>query len=113
MKAKDLIEILSEHPEREVKFFNGLVDDWMDIEVYDEILVKEKPSYTLEKINAQNSKYGWPLIDKKEVLRLKKAWEISYYELDNYSKKEFSSKEVFMISGKRRNKITYDGGIEY
>lgn len=72
MKAKELIEILSKHPEQEVKFFNSLVEDWMDIEVTTETLTKEKPSYLLEMINARQKHWGEELLTKKEVTKIKR-----------------------------------------
>ncbi len=100
MKAKDLIKILSEHPEREVKFYNGYFEDWADITVHSETLIKEKASYLLERVNQQHSVNGWPLINMIEALKIKRTWELPFKKIEWYSKNEFNFKEVFMIYSK-------------
>jgi hypothetical protein len=117
MKAKDLIKILEQNPEQDVKIYNGFVDDWMDIEIYTFELVKEKPSTTLNMINYQNQKKGLPLWDKLQKGKYKiREWEFknSFVDYEKY-KKDYSFKSIFLLQGKSRNKSIFDrfGTIKY
>lgn len=117
MKAKDLIKILEQNPEMDVKFYNSFVDDWMDIQVDEFTLVKEKPSFTLELINWQNEKQGLPLWDSlKGKNYQKRDWQFQNMFTDyNRDKKNYSFKKVFLLQGKKRGITTFDrlGKIKY
>ena len=117
MKAKDLIKILEKNPEMEVKLYNGFVDDWMDISVSEDTLVKEKPSTTLMLINYDRERNNLPKLEKLSNTSYKKRqWEFpnqfADYERD---KKDYSFKKIFCINGKRRGLSTFDrlGDIDY
>lgn len=118
MKAKDLIKILQKNPEQEVKFFNGYVDDWMNITIQEETLIKEKPSHLLEIANYQRKSLGLPEYTPNDVKKFKQFsnWgfpnEFADYEKE---KKNYSFKKVFLICGKKRGLSTFDrlGDIEY
>jgi len=114
MKAKDLIKILQLNPEMDVKIYNGVVNDWMDVTLDTYTLVKEKPSTLLELINLQNMKNGLPLWDKlKKGYYKERDWE--FENEYNINKKGFTHKKVFIIQGKYRNKSNFDrlGEIHY
>lgn len=114
MKAKDLIKILELNPESDVKLYNGMVDDWMDIQVDNITLVKERPSRVLEQINFQRNKDGLPLWDKlKKNYYKERDWE--FENEYNVHKKGFTRKNVLLVQGKLRNKSSFDrlGKINY
>lgn len=117
MKAKDLIKILEKNPELEIKLYNGFIDDWMDIDISEDILVKEKSSFLLKLINYERKRDGLPEIDKLSKTNYKKrTWEFPNEFVDyERDKKNYSFKKVICINGKRRDLSVFDrlGETEY
>lgn len=114
MKVKDLIKQLSEFPENtEIKFYNGFVDDFQEIDIQENLLIKEKPKAWLPIVNAQNRELGRPEVTK---LNRKTEWELwNEFVSPEHLKEFYSQKKVLLLSGKLRGKVCHDriGSIEY
>lgn len=122
MKIKnigDLKKYIADLPDNmEIKYYNGMVDDWHNVDVLETELIKEKPSFTLKLINAFNEREGKPLWDKlKKGLFKPRDWEFNdYIEEENKDLlKCFSRKKVLLIQGVKRGKSSFDrmGEIDY
>ncbi len=118
MKAKDLIKILEQNPDMDVKIYNGVVDDWMDISVDTIRLVKEKPSFVLKMYNLSRLHSNLPPVGKKDIKFFKRgsSWEFESNYVDyERDKKEYSFKKILLIQGIRRGKTVFDriGSINY
>lgn len=118
MKAKDLIKILEKYPERDIKIHNGIVCDWMDINVFEEELVKMKTSYHLDLINKQRTDGKQMTIEEYKMSNSVKKqtyeYKNEYIDYDE-NKNNYIFKPVFIISGKPRGLCTFDrlGTIHY
>ena len=120
MKIKNVGELkqyLSSFPDKtEIKFYNGDVDDWHDIIVDEDKLIKEKPLYTLETINYYNESKGLSKWNKLEKGRYKERdWEfINSFIADRLErhpedKKNYSFKKIILFQGRERGKSIYGG----
>ncbi len=101
MKAKDLIAILEKNPEQEIKLYNNLFGDWVDINIQECELVKIKDSTLLKQINNQKEREGLPIWSKLQEGKYKKRdWELKNRLVD-YIKREpdYDFKKVFIIRG--------------
>lgn len=119
MKAKDLIKILEKYPERDVKIHNGIVNDWMDVEISDDELVKMKTSYHIDLINYHNKNEDNKLTKEEynKSNNIKKPnfeYKSAFVDYDK-NKSNYTFKPVFIISGKHRGLCTFDrlGTIHY
>ena len=119
MKIKtvgDLKKYLEGIPDKtEIKYFNGMVDDWMDLDIYPETLSKYKPKFELMIVNLQRLQDGKPELTK---LGRQSEWEIddnSGYDDEDELNKNRIFKNILMFGGKRRNKSSFDrmGNIDY
>jgi hypothetical protein len=121
MKIKnigDLKKYIADLPDSmEIKYYNGMVDDWHNVDVLETELIKEKPSFTLKLINAFNEREGKPLWDKLKKGSFKpRDWEFNeFIEEDSELMKCFSRKKVLLIQGVKRGKSSFDrmGEIDY
>lgn len=113
MKAKNLIKILEQHPEMEVKIHNGFVNDWQDIDIIEETLEKLKPSIAFQTMVEQHKQHGTPQPKKKP----KTNWQYpSPFEEDSdWRRPLYSRKKVFLIQGKPKGKTVSDriGKMKY
>ena len=126
MKIKNVGELkkyLEQFPDNlEIKYFNGMVDDWHNVNVVEHELVKEKPSFTLKLINHQNERNGDPIWDKLKPSQYKvREWELrdsldeELFRDDPSMKKEFSFKKILLFEGITRGLSSFDrmGSIHY
>lgn len=121
MKIKnigDLKKYIANLPDNmEIKFYNGMVDDWHNVDVLETELIKEKPSLTLKLINYQNERDGLPLWDKLKKGSYKaREWEFNdFIQEDSELMKGFNRKKIMLIQGVKRGKSSIDrmGEIEY
>ena len=120
MKIKNVGELrqyLSSFPDKtEIKFYNGDVDDWHNVIVDEDELIKEKPSYTLETINYYNESKGLSKWEKLERGKYKeREWEfINSFLADSLErhpedKKNYSFKKIILFQGMERGKFIYGG----
>jgi hypothetical protein len=119
MKAKELIKILEKFPERDVKIYLDIVNDWLDIEILDDELVKMKPSYHLDLINYDKMDNKMTLEDYKEKIIINKPKYELKSDFVDYENKEikqnYTFKPIFLMKGKPRGLCTFDrlGKIYY
>ena len=106
MKVSDLKKELDKYPDNmDIKFYNGMVDDWMNIKLQETEVVMDTPA--LSKILYPNSKK-------------RKEWEFPN-EFVNYNdpkqKKFYRFKKILLIGGKLRGKMsvgwTSSDDVEY
>lgn len=128
MKKNQLIELLQQLPGNpEIKLWNGLVGDWMDIgQLVESELVKHSVDYFRKGIRHDLLRDGVPAdqineqeleSDANECAR-KSAWEFPNQFLqeeryaDWYGK---NRKKIYLIEAKKRGQTTYDrlGSIDY
>lgn len=113
----DLKRFLLNFPDKiEIKFYNGDVDDWHNVIVDEDELIKEKPSYTLDTINYYNEQHNIPKWSKLEKGKYKERdWEfINSFLMDEIDRhpeerKNYSFKKILLFQGERRNKSVYGG----
>ena len=128
MKKSKLIEMLNKlEGDPEIKLWNGMVGDWMDIstELVPSDLVKETLEHWLEMcrleecIERKDWQYQMP---KEEVERLTKnypklhKWELNpYITLEDVKKKHYRLKKIFILQAKVKGEKYYDriGDISY
>jgi hypothetical protein len=106
MKIKnigDLKKYIADLPDSmEIKYYNGMVDDWHNVDVLETELIKEKPSFTLKLINAFNEREGKPLWDKLKKGSFKpRDWEFNEFieeGLESFFKaaRDFSARYSWM-----------------
>lgn len=126
MKIKnvgDLKKYLEAFPDNmEVKFYNGMVDDWHNLDVIESELFKEKPSFTLKLINYQRESNNQPKLNKLSKGSYKaREWEFANEFNQTFAddkieqKKCFSEKKILLFQGQSRGKSTFDrlGDISY
>ena len=125
MKIKNVGELkkfLENFPDNmEIKYYNGMVDDWHNIDVIENVLFKEKPAFTLKLINYQRERNNEPKLTKltKGSFRAREwefANEFNQTFLDAAEQKRcFSTKKILLFQGKTRGKSTFDrmGDINY
>ena len=128
MKKSKLIEMLNRlEGDPEIKLWNGMVGDWMDIskELVPSDLVKQTLEHWLEmcRIEAckdrQDRDYQLPA---EEVARLKKdynkvnTWELNpFVTLEDVKEKRYKLKNIYILNAKRKGVTDFDrvGDIEY
>jgi hypothetical protein len=129
MKKNKLIELLQNiKGNPEIKLWNSMVGDWMDIRIVESELVKESEEFFRWQLEAQwtqdNKVWDIPaevqrqLDEKVQHLCKKREWDFAnpYVSLEDekrwYDKKR---KKILLIDGKKRGKIYYDriGKISY
>jgi len=123
MKIKNVGELkkyLEQFPDKmEIKLYNSMVEDWTNITVNEDDLVKEKASYLLYLINSQNELQGKPKIDKLSRISGEYVLINTFLEEDlkdhPEEKKNYLFKKILLFQGTSRNKSTFDrlGSIDY
>ena len=130
MKKSKLIELLNAIPGNpEIKLWNGMVGDWMDISptIVPSDLVKMNLAYWLESCRLQdcadlkNWEYQMPAEEvKKLTARHKRGdvnkWEMNpYVTLEDIKNKNYSMKTVYILNAKVKGEKTFDrfGDISY
>lgn len=106
MKAKDLIKILEKYPERDVKIHNGYVNDWLDVDISDDDLVKMKTSYHINLINHHNKTDDNKLTkedykNSNDIYKPKFEYKSEYVDYIK-NKANYTFKPIFLIQGKNR-----------
>lgn len=129
MKKNKLIELLQAvKGNPEVKLWNGMVGDWMDISIVESELVKESEEFLRWRIEAEwkqdNKVETIPLDIQKELDKTIKErcknreWDFpnQYVSLEDekrwYGK---NRKRLILLDGKKRGKTTFDrlGDMSY
>jgi hypothetical protein len=130
MKKLQLIEILNKiEGNPEIKFWNGMVGDWMDISpaVVQSDLVKMNLQYWLESCRLQdcNELKNWDYqLPAEEVADLTKRhktgkvnnWEINpHVTVEDIKNKKYSKKTVYILNAKTKGERYFDrlGDINY
>lgn len=128
MKKSDLIAALNAIPGNpEIKLWNGMVGDWMDIdkELVPSDLVKQTFEHYVEMIRLErcHDLKNWDVqLDDEEIAELRKSykqyinWECNQFvKEDDIKEKRYRRKNIFYINGKRRGVSTFDrlGSLEY
>ena len=128
MKKSKLIEMLNRlEGDPEIKLWNGMVGDWMDIdkELVPSDLVKQTRAHWLDMCrlhecrDRQDRDYQLPA---EEVARLKKdynkvnTWELNpYVNLEDVKEGRYSVKTIYLLNAKPRGVKSFDrlGDIDY
>lgn len=128
MKKSKLIELLSALPgDPDIKLWNGMVGDWMEIDpvLVHQDLVKQTLEHWLEMCRLEDcsERKDWDYqIPKEEVDRLTKnynsvhQWEMNpYITLEDIKKKHYKMKKILLLQPKIRGIKTWDrmGDISY
>ena len=128
MKKSKLIALLNALPgDPDIKLWNGMVGDWMEIDstLVAQSLVKQTLEHWLEMCRLENCRdhNDWDYqMPAEEVARLTKSysklhkWEMNpYITLEDVKAKRYSTKKVFIMQSKRKGVKTFDrfGDIEY
>jgi hypothetical protein len=128
MKKSKLIEMLNAVPgDPDIKLWNGMVGDWMEIDpkLVPQDLVKETLEHWLEMcrleecIDREDWKYQMPA---EEVARLTAnypklhKWEMNpYVSMEDVKKKNYKLKKIMILQAKVKGEKTFDrfGDITY
>ena len=128
MRKDDLIKLLKNiQGNPEIKLWNGMVGDWMDIDknLIPASLVKQTFEHYVEMIRLEQciDKKDWSVqLSEEEILELRQSykkyieWECNQFiDEDDIKSKRYSQKNIFYINAKRRGVTTYDriGNLEY
>ena len=128
MKKSKLIEMLNRlEGDPEIKLWNGMVGDWMDIdrELVPSDLVKQTLAHWLEMCRVEECKdrRDWDYqMPAEEVARLKKdynkvnTWELNpYVTLEDVQEKRYSLKNIYILNAKTKGVKSFDrlGEIDY
>ena len=128
MKKSKLIEMLSKiKGDTEIKLWNGMVCDWMDIskELVPSDLVKQTLAHWLEMCRVEECKArrDWDYqMPAEEVARLKKdynkvnPWELNpYVTLEDVQEKRYSLKNIYILNAKTKGVTSFDrlGDVSY
>jgi hypothetical protein len=128
MKKSKLIEMLNRlEGDPEIKLWNGMVGDWMDIdrELVPSDLVKQTFAHWLEMCRVEECKdrRDWDYqMPAEEVARLKKdynkvnTWELNpYVTLEDVQEKRYSLKNIYILNAKTKGVKSFDrlGEIDY
>ena len=128
MKKSKLIAMLNALPgDPDIKLWNGMVGDWMDIstELVPSDLVKETLEHWLEMCRLEDcvQRKDWEYqMPKEEVERLTKnysklhKWEMNpYVTLEDVKKKHYKLKKVFILQAKVKGESYWDrqGSVSY
>jgi hypothetical protein len=128
MKKSKLIALLNALPgDPDIKLWNGMVGDWMEIDptLVAQALVKQTLEHWLEMCRLQDcrDRNDWDYqMPAEKVARLTKRypklhkWEMNpYITLEDVKAKRYSTKKVLIMQSKRKGVKTFDrfGDIEY
>ena len=128
MKKSKLIEMLNRlEGDPEIKLWNGMVGDWMDIdrELVPSDLVKQTFAHWLEMCRVEEciKRKDWDYrMPAEEVAQLKKnynkvhEWELNpYVTLEDVQEKRYSLKNIYILNAKPRGVKSFDrlGDIDY
>jgi hypothetical protein len=128
MKKSKLIAMLNALPgDPDIKLWNGMVGDWMEIDptLVAQELVKQTLEHWLEMCRLQDcrDRNDWDYqMPAEEVARLTKSysklhkWEMNpYITLEDVKAKRYSTKKVLIMQSKRKGVKTFDrfGDISY
>jgi hypothetical protein len=128
MKKSKLIEMLNRlEGDPEIKLWNGMVGDWMDIdkELVPSDLVKQTLAHWLEMCRVEECKgrRDWDYqMPAEEVARLKKdynkvnPWELNpYVTLEDVQEKRYSLKNIYILNAKTKGVTSFDrlGDVSY
>jgi hypothetical protein len=128
MKKSKLIALLNALPGNpDIKLWNGMVGDWMEIDpkLIRQDLVKQSLEHWLEMCRLQDcqDRKDWDYqMPAEEVARLTKnynkvnQWEMNpYVKLDQVKNKQYKMKPILIMQAKPRGVKTWDrlGNIEY
>lgn len=128
MKKSKLIELLNRlEGDPEIKLWNGMVGDWMDIapKLVPSDLVKQTRAHWLEMCRLQEcrDRQDWDYqLPDEEVAQLKKdynkvnTWDLNpYVTLEDVKEGRYSVKTIYLLNTKTRGVKTFDrlGNIDY
>lgn len=128
MKKSKLIELLNKlEGDPDIKLWNGMVGDWMEIspELVPQDLVKQNLDYWLEMCRLEDchDRKDWEYqMPKEEVERLTKnypklhQWEMNpYITMEDVKEKRYKMKKILLLQPKVRGVKTWDrmGDISY
>jgi hypothetical protein len=128
MKKSKLIEMLNQlEGDPEIKLWNGMVGDWMDIsrELVPSDLVKQSLEHWLEmcRIEECRNRRDWDYqLPAEEVARLKKdynkvnTWELNpYVTLEDVQEKRYKLKNIYILNAKTKGVTSFDrlGDVSY
>ena len=128
MKKSKLIEMLNRlEGDPEIKLWNGMVGDWMDIdrELVPSDLVKQTLEHWLEmcRIGDCHDRQDWDYqLPAEEVARLKKdynrvnTWELNpFVTLEDVKEKRYKLKNIYILNAKTKGAKAFDrlGDIDY
>lgn len=128
MRKSDLIGLLQNiQGNPEIKLWNGMVGDWMDINknLVPATLVKQTFEHYVEMIRLEQcmAKKDWSIqLSAEEISELRQSykkyikWEFNQFvDEEDVKAKRYSRKNIFYIDAKRRGVTTYDriGNLEY
>jgi len=128
MKKSKLIEMLNRlEGDPEIKLWNGMVGDWMDIdrELVPSDLVKQTLEHWLEmcRIDDCRDRRDWDYqLPAEEVAALKKdynrvnTWELNpFVTLEDVKEKRYKLKNIYILNAKTKGVKAFDrlGDIDY
>ena len=128
MKKSKLIEMLNALPgDPDIKLWNGMVGDWMEIDptLVPQDLVKQNLDHWLEMCRLEDciERKDWEYqMPKEEVDRLTKnypklhQWEMNpYITMEDVKEKRYKMKKILLLQPKVRGVKTWDrmGDISY
>ena len=128
MKKSKLIEMLNQlEGDPEIKLWNGMVGDWMDIdrELVPSDLVKQSLEHWLEMCRVQECRHrqDWDYqLPAEEVAALKKdynrinTWELNpFVTLEDVQEKRYKLKNIYILNAKTKGVKAFDrlGDIDY
>lgn len=128
MRKSELIKLLQNiKGNPEIKLWNGMVGDWMDInkELAPASLVKQTFEHYIEMIRLEQcrDKKDWSIqLSAEEISELRQSykkyikWECNQFvDEEDIKAKRYSQKNIFYIAAKRRGVTTYDriGNLEF
>jgi hypothetical protein len=128
MKKSKLIEMLNRlEGDPEIKLWNGMVGDWMDIdrELVPSDLVKQSLEHWLEMCRVQEcrERRDWDYqLPAEEVAALKKdynrvnTWELNpFVTLEDVQEKRYKLKNIYILNAKTKGVKAFDrlGDIDY
>lgn len=128
MKKSKLIELLNAiDGDPDIKLWNGMVGDWMDIdkELVQADLVKQTFEHYVEmcRLDRCYSKKDWNIkLSDEEIAELRQSykqyidWECNeFIDAEDVKQKRYRRKNIFYINAKRRGVNTFDrlGSLEY
>lgn len=127
MKKSDLIAALNAIPGNpEIKLWNGMVGDWMDIdkELVPATLVKQTFEHYAEMVRLDQcfAKKDWDIqLTDEDLADLRRRYKHFGWECNEFvsekdvKEKRYRQKNIFYVNAKRRGVSTYDrlGSMEY